>query len=124
MILLGLGRDMAGDSYLFTVTAEDQAAAGRSATALADTLRELEGVLEADRSKGADLPTMDLGAVVSVIASSAATVAIAQGVAAWLRARRGVNITIEKNSKSASIRTAVSGIDPVVATRIVELIRG
>jgi hypothetical protein len=43
----------------------------RSAQALADTLREAEGVLEADRRK-ADETTMDLGAIVDVIAVAAA----------------------------------------------------
>lgn len=67
---------------------------------------------------------MDLGTVVSVIATSGATLAIAQGLAAWLRARRGVTVEVEKDSKSASLKAAVAGIDPEFAVRIVELIRG
>jgi hypothetical protein len=110
------------ESYKFTVEAEDQAAAGRAATALADALREADGVLEADRTK-ADETTMDLGAIVSIIATPAATLAIARGVAAWMRARRGTTIRIEWDGKSGSIKAAVEGIDSEAAVRIAEIIR-
>jgi len=109
--------------YRFTVTAEDQAAAGHSAQALADTLREAEGVLEADRRKEDEI-TMDLGTIIAVIASSGATLAIARGIAAWLRTRKQASITIERNSKTGSIKTAVTGIDPEAAVRIAEIVRG
>lgn len=66
---------------------------------------------------------MDLGTVVSVLATSGATVALAQGLAAWLRARRGVTITIEKDAKAESVKAAVTGLDPEAAVRIVEIIR-
>ena len=114
---------MERQEYRFTVTAEDQASAGRNAQALADTLREAEGVLEADRRK-ADETTMDLGAVVAVIASSGATLAIARGIAAWLRTRKQASITIERNSKTGSIKAAVTGIDPEAAVRIAEIVQG
>ena len=71
------------EEYRFVVAAEDQAAAGRGAQALADALRKADGILKADRRK-ADEATMDLGAIVTVIATSGATLAIAQGIAAWL----------------------------------------
>src|SRR3954462_12624177 len=108
---------MERQEYRFTVMAEDQAMAGRSAQALADTLREAEGVLEADRRK-ANETTMDLGAIVAVIATSGATVAIARGIAAWLRGRKQASITIERNSKTGSIKAAVTGIDAEAAARI------
>ena len=110
------------EEYRFVVAAQDQAAAGRGAQALADALREAEGVLEADREK-ADQATMDLGAVVTAIAASGATLAVAQGIAAWLRARRGVTVKIEKQGKAGSIKAAVEGIEPRTAERIVEGIR-
>jgi Effector Associated Constant Component 1 len=113
---------MERDSYEFTVEAQDRATAGRGAQALADALREADGVLEANRRK-ADDATMDLGAIVSVLATSGATLAIAQGVATWLRARRGANIRIEKDGKSGSIKAAVEGIDAQAAVRIAEIIR-
>jgi hypothetical protein len=110
-------------TYLLNIRCEDQALAGASTVALTDTLQELEGVL-AERSKAAGASTMDLGATISVIATSGATLAIAQGVSAWLRARRGVTLTVEKDSETESLKAAVSGIDPNAAERIVELIRG
>lgn len=110
------------EEYRFVIAAEDQAAAGRGAQALADALRQAEGVLEADREK-ADQATMDLGAVVTAIAASGATLAIAQGVAAWLRGRRGVTVKIEKQGKAGSVKAAVEGIDPATAERIVEAVR-
>jgi hypothetical protein len=113
---------MAEETYRLTVEAEDQATAGRSATALADVLREAEGVVEAVRTKAAN-STMDLGVIVSVLASSGATLAIAEGLAAWLRARRGVTITVERDAKAGSLRAAVAGLDPASALRIVEMVR-
>jgi hypothetical protein len=113
---------MERERYDLTVQAEDQASAGRGAVALADGLREVEGVFEANRKKANDT-TMDLGAIVTVIASSAATLAIAQGIAAWLRARRNVKLKIESKGGSGSIKAAVEGLDPEAALRIVEVIR-
>lgn len=110
------------EEYRIVITAEDQAAAGLSAQALADVLRETDGVLEADRSK-ADEATMDLGAVVTVIATSGATLVLARGVAAWLKARRGASITIERKGKSGSFKATVAGIDPETAVRIAEIVR-
>jgi hypothetical protein len=72
---------MAQESYEFTIEAENQAVAGNCANALADTLREADGVLKRVRVK-ADADTMDLGSVVSVLATSGAALAIAQGLAA------------------------------------------
>ena len=109
--------------YRLVVEADDQATAGRGAQALADVMREAEGVLDADRSK-ADEAAMDLGAIVTVVATSGATLAIAQGIAASLRARRGASITIERDGKTGSIKAAVEGVDPGVAVRIAEIVRG
>lgn len=107
--------------YSFIVRAEDQAAAGRGAEALVMNLREAEGVLEADRRK-ADDSTMDLGAIVTVLASSAATLAVAQGIAAWLRARRGTKLTIDIDGGTGGLKVAVHSIDPEVAERITETV--
>jgi hypothetical protein len=113
---------MINQSYTILVNAEDQAAAGSSAMALADTLQGADGVLEALRGKAAE-HTMDLGVIVSVLANSGATLAIARGLAAWLRARRGVTVTVERDGRSGSIKVAVAGIDPEAAVRIVEIVR-
>ena len=113
---------MAEETYKFTVEADDQAIAGSSASALADRLREADGVTEAVRAK-AEGSTMDLGVIVSILASSGATLAIAEGLAAWLRARRGVTVTVERDGKAGSLRAAVAGLDPASAVRIVEMVR-
>ncbi len=110
--------------YRFVVAAEDQgeAAAGQGAQALADALREADGVLEADRQK-ADQDTMDLGAIVTMVATTVSILDIARGIAAWLRPRREVTLRIERQSQSESIKAAVEGIDPETAARIVESMR-
>jgi hypothetical protein len=113
---------MAQEIYHFAVGAEDQATAGRGAAALADILRDADGVVSATRGK-INGDTMDLGTVVSVIATSGATLALAQGLAAWLRARRGVSVTVERKGKSESLKAVISGLDPDTALRIVEEVR-
>ncbi len=109
-------------SFKFTVDCESSGEAGAGAQALADKLREAEGVTDVDRLK-ADPTTMDLGSIVQIVAGSSATLAIAQGVAAWLRARRGVKLRIERDGKSGSIKAEVEGIDTESAMRIVEMVR-
>jgi hypothetical protein len=113
---------MERSSYRFSVQAEDQAAAGRASQALADTLREAHEVLEVNRQK-IDNNTMDLGSVVNAIATSGATLAIARGIAAWLQARKGASITIERDAASGNIKAAVAGIDAEAAVRIAEIVR-
>jgi Effector Associated Constant Component 1 len=114
---------MENDSYEFTVQADNRAAAGSGAMALADVLREADGVLEVDRSK-ADDHAMDLGAIVEVVASSGAALAIARGLATWLRARRGVTVSIRKKGPSRSLlKATVAGLDPEAAVRIVEALQ-
>lgn len=108
--------------YRFLVAAEDQAAAGRASQALADMLREIQQVLDVDRQK-ADAASMDLGTIVTAITTSGATLAIAQGIAAWLRARKGASITIELDRSVGSVRAVVAGVDAEAAVRIAEIIR-
>lgn len=103
------------------VEAASRGDASIGARSLADHLREVQGVLEADRVKE-DPQSLDLGATVEVIASSGATVALAQGIAAWLRTRRAASIRIKRNQHSGSIEAEVRGIDPQAAIRIIELV--
>jgi hypothetical protein len=112
------------ERHIFDIAVEtaNQGEAGAGARALADKLREAEGVLETQRLK-ADSTTMDLGTIVQIVATSGATMAIAHGIAAWLRGRRGVTLRIERDGKSGSIKVAVNGIDPEAAVRIVEHVR-
>jgi hypothetical protein len=109
------------EEFTFVIAADDRAAESSAAQALSDLLRETEGVLEVNRRK-ADRDTMDLGAIVAAIAASGSTLAIAQGVAAWLRARRGASITIERQAGCESIKAAVAGIDSQAAIRITEIV--
>jgi hypothetical protein len=113
---------MPEEQYRILVQTPDDLAATDEASRLADDLRELTGVLAADRQKS-DEPTMDLGSVIAVLATSGATIAIAQGIADWLRRRRGTQLTIERTSSSGSIKVKVERIDPEVSVRITELVR-
>ena len=115
---------MSQEEYRIRVEAADEADATRGARQLADDLRELPGVLAAGRQKSDEAVTMDVGAIVGVIAASGAATAMAQGIADWLRRRRGTRLTIERKAGSGSIRVAVEGIDPDAALRITELIGG
>jgi Effector Associated Constant Component 1 len=113
---------MPRESYLFQVEGADRAAASRGAKALADILVEAEGVLQTTQGKGADNESMDIGSLVSVVATSGATLALAQGLAAWLRARRSATVRVEKDARSGSLKAAVSGIDPEAALRVIEIV--
>jgi hypothetical protein len=114
---------MVEENFSILIEAEDARSAGEGARSLADELRGLPGVLEADRSKD-DQSTMDLGAILTVVATSSAMVAIARGIADWLRRRRGTRLKIQRDPDSGSIKAEVENIDPAIAIRIVELIRG
>ena len=112
---------MAQENFSIVVEAEDERAAGQAARSLADQLREMRGVLSAERHKE-EQSTMDLGAIVTIIATSSATAVVARGIADWLRRRRGTRLITRKDPQSGSIKAEVENIDPVAATRIVELI--
>ncbi len=109
---------MAEPAYRFTVVANDRAEAGRAAQALADRLRELDGVAAAERERASDA-AMDLGTVVTALAGSGSTLAIAHGIASWLRQRRAVSLRIERDP-AGRLKAAVSGLDPAAAVRIIE----
>jgi hypothetical protein len=107
--------------YQLVVESEDQRLAGKEARTLSDTLRELDGVLEAERRKNAE-STMDLGVVVQIVISSGATLAIARGIADWIRRTRGTTLKIERKKGAESIKVAVQAINPEAATRITEIV--
>jgi plasmid stabilization system protein ParE len=109
--------------FAILVEAQDERSARREARSLADTLREISGVLEIGRRKD-EGSTMDLGAIVTVVATSGATVAMARGIADWLRRRHGTRLKIQLDARSGSIKAEVDNINPAAAVRIVELIRG
>ena len=114
---------MAQENYLLYVDGGEGSAGADLARGLADDLREASGVLTADRRKD-DQSTMDLGSVVAVVATSGAALAIAQGIADWLRRRRGATLKIERDPTSGAIKALVENVDPATAVRITEIVRG
>ena len=111
------------NNYEFTVQSDDEQSADEATVTLIDDLREVPGLSRIGRRKSSD-STMDLGAIVTVIASSGATLALARGVADWLRARRQTRLKIEIKDGSRSIKVEVANIDPEAAGRIIEDVRG
>jgi hypothetical protein len=111
------------ENYLFVVDSGEDSAASDLARGLADDLREVPGVIASDRRKD-DSSTMDLGSIVQVVATSGAALAIAQGIADWLRRRRGATIRIERDPSSGKIKALAENIDPATAVRITEIVRG
>jgi hypothetical protein len=112
---------MADENYVFEVKADDSATASRAAVSLADALREADGVLKAVRSK-ADDETMELGTIVSIVAASGSTLAVARGIATWLTGRRGVSLRVKKTPKTGELIVELKGIDPAAAVRIMEIV--
>jgi hypothetical protein len=116
---------MALETYLLTVRAEDQAMAGSNATALADILREVYGVVVRGREdqeillQAHDEPAFNLGAGDHY---PDATPAIALEIAAWLRPLRGVTLSVKKSIQARSLKAAVGRVDPDTAVRIEESI--
>lgn len=113
---------MKTSQYIFTIETESERDADVQARALADNFREIEGVESSERKKQNE-NTMDLGTIISVLATSGATLALAQGIADWLRSRRNTSLTIERDVSANSIKVTVERIDPESAKQIIELIR-
>ena len=114
---------MAQENYRLYVNGGEDAAGADLAGGLADDIREVSGVLAAQRRKD-DQSSMDLGSIVAVVATSGSALAIAQGLADWLRRRRGVTLKIERDPGSGAIKALVENIDPAAAVRIAEIVRG
>jgi hypothetical protein len=114
---------LAGIGYKIVVQASNEAEAAQGARELADELREIDGVLGSQREKQA-FAAMDLGSIVQVVISSGAAVAIAQGIADWIRRTRGVHLVIERGPNSDSLKVDISNIDPEAAVRISEIVSG
>ncbi|MCG8295276.1 effector-associated constant component EACC1 [Pseudomonas entomophila] len=106
----------------FTVEAESESIADAQARSLTDSLREIKGVEDAERKKRSK-DTMDLGTVISVLATSGAALALAQGLADWLRLRRSVTVVVEQDDSAGRIKYLVEQIDPETAKQIIELIK-
>lgn len=113
---------MAMNQYFFTLDAESERTADIQARTLTDHLREITGVENAERMKRSE-NTMDLGTIISVVATSGATLALAQGIADWLRSRRSTKLVIERDPSTNSIKVTVDNIDPESSKQIIESIR-
>ena len=107
--------------YQITVSADNDRDASQHARDFADALREINGISQISRTKGQE-STMDLGSIVTVIASSGATLAVARGLADWIRGHRQVRLEIKREKGSESIKLAVQSIDPDAASRIAEMV--
>ena len=110
------------DHYSIFVEAKNEKDADVQTRSLADNFREISGVESSERKK-MDENTMDLGTIVSIVATSGATLALAHGIADWLRSRRSTKLTIERDLSTNSIKSVVDQIDPETAKQIIELIR-
>jgi hypothetical protein len=96
------------DDYSIKIHSASLKMAGALAASLEKQLKE-QGLFQVNKSKE-DSDTMDLGAVVSAIVASGATVALANGVAAWLQKNLGASVTIKKNGETVIKNTNASGI--------------
>jgi hypothetical protein len=112
---------MGQEVYKIRVEAENSLAAQQATRSLSDDLRQMPSVLAIEQQKQ-DTSTMDLGTIVEVLATSGSTLAIARGVADWLRRTRGTRLVITKDLKSGSIKAQIENITPEVSERITELI--
>jgi hypothetical protein len=99
---------MSEQGWTIRVADTDGAAASGAAGGLADRLREIAGVESAERGRERD-DTMDLGTIVTVVATSAAATAVAQGIAAWLKARRGTKLRVTRPDGTV---VELNGVDP------------
>ena len=106
-------------NYRIVLAAGDDRSSSIAAKSLSDALRGVSGVLDSQRKK-LNESTMDVGTIVSIVATSSATLAIAQGIADWIRRNRGVTLTMEKSLASGSIKVAVANIDAKAAEQIIE----
>jgi hypothetical protein len=114
---------MSEGHYTFIINSDDDdaRAGNQAARNLLDELREIDGVIEADRRKQND-SNMDVGMVVNVIATSGAVLAIARGIADWIRKNRRLHLVIERNAESGSIKAEINNADAATALRVTELI--
>jgi hypothetical protein len=108
-------------TYSIAVQGGDDRAAGQGVRNLADELREIRGVLEVTRRKEEE-STMDLGSIVDVVVKSGAAVAIAGGIADWIRRHRGIHLTISRDANSGSIKAEIENADAATALSITEMV--
>jgi predicted GTPase len=89
---------------------------GRFAQELEDVIRRSQEDIVVTRRKS-DSGTQDIGTIVSVVITSGATLALAKGIADWIRLRKS-SLTIKANGEV--IATGLSGEQTV---RLAELLK-
>jgi hypothetical protein len=108
-------------TYTISVLADTDLASNQGARQLGDELREVPGVTEVHRQKR-EPTTMDLGVIVQIVATSASTLAIARGIADWIRRNRGTQLKIERDGISGSIKAEIQNFDPEIAQSITDIL--
>lgn len=104
----------------FTISFDtaDLARANRWTSELAAELERVDPSVQTERGK-TDPQTMDLGAVIGVVVSSGAALAVARGIGQWLERRQGASITISRDGA-----VVAKGITSKDAVRLMELAKG
>lgn len=111
---------MTEERYLITIEAESDDQPFQYGRSLINELVEVQGVTKASRFRQDD-NAMDLG-LVEVVATSGATLAIAQGISEWIRRHRGIKLKIERDSQSGSIKAELENIDSTIALAVTEAV--
>jgi hypothetical protein len=107
--------------FTILVMAENAADRDDLTADLEACLKGFHQSVEAERT-GAGKGTQDAGAVIGVVLSSAAIVAVARGIAAWLRMRQSAELVVEckksgvkVSAKRLTATTAQSAIEATLA---------
>ncbi|HEY1631619.1 MAG TPA: hypothetical protein VGF56_09895 [Rhizomicrobium sp.] len=110
---------MSKDTYQVTVQGPSDLAASQSARDLAAALQEVREVVDVSTTR-ADTSTMDAGAIITIVAASHTTVAIAHSIYEWMSKDRKATIILDADHSGGKLKAALYNIDPAVAQRILE----
>lgn len=103
--------------YEFLLETASPAETQKIIKSLMDQIATADETLEPVRVKDND-DTMDLGATIAVLATSAAATAIATGIKIWLSKHQGAKVTVKKDGT-----VTASGITSKDAVRITEAVQ-
>lgn len=102
--------------FELSVTASDQATSQTLAAELMDEIATLAEGISTRRVKDTE-DTMDLGATVAVVATSAAATAIAGGIKIWLSRHRTAKLSISKDGEVKA--SGITSADAVELARVI-----
>jgi Effector Associated Constant Component 1 len=111
---------MGDEVFEFEIAGVNRAEAGLLAGELADRLIEIDSVTNVERVKG-DSSTMDIGDIIRVVVESGAALALAKGLADWLRARSGAIVVFGRSGKGEPTAT-IRGVDGATAERMLDML--